>query len=58
VIWELIEFLTDRFYRFPKMFTSVGVTAGAAVVAALIVGVSILLTMLLQWRGQLWRWGW
>jgi hypothetical protein len=32
------------------MFTSVGVAASAAVAAALIVGVSILPTMLLQWR--------
>jgi hypothetical protein len=57
VLWELIEFLADSFYRFPDMFTSVGVAASAAVAAALIVGVSILPTMLLQWRGQLWRWG-
>jgi len=48
VLWELIKFLTDRFYRFPDMFTSVGVAASAAVTAALIVGVSILSTMLLQ----------
>jgi hypothetical protein len=39
------------------MFTSVGVAASAAVAAAVIVGVSILPTMLLQWWGQLWRWG-
>lgn len=48
MLWELIKFLTDRFYRFPDMFTSVGVAASAAVTAALIVGVSILSTMLLQ----------
>ncbi|KAH8747845.1 hypothetical protein F5882DRAFT_471101 [Hyaloscypha sp. PMI_1271] len=42
-------------FWFPDMFTSVGVAASAAVTAALIVGVSILPTMLLQWRGQLWR---
>jgi hypothetical protein len=37
------------------MFTSVGVAASSGVVAALIVGVSILPTMLVQWRGQKWR---
>jgi len=43
--------------RFPDMFTSVGVAASAGVAAALIVGVSILPTMLIQWRGQRWRGG-
>jgi hypothetical protein len=42
-------------FRFPDMFTSVGVAASAGVVAALIVGVSILPTVLVQWRGQKWR---
>jgi hypothetical protein len=37
------------------MFTSVGVAASAGVVTALIVGVSISPTMLVQWRGQKWR---
>jgi hypothetical protein len=34
------------------MFTNVGVANSAGIVAALIVGVSILPTMFLQWRGK------
>ena len=37
------------------MFTSVGVAASAGVATALIVGVSIVPTMLVQWRGSPWR---
>lgn len=39
------------FYRFPDMFTNVGVAASAGVAAALMIGVSILPTMFIQWRG-------
>jgi hypothetical protein len=37
------------------MFNNVGVAKSAGVAAALLVGVSLLPTMLLQWRGQAWR---
>lgn len=37
------------------MFTNVGVAASAGVATALIVGVSIFPTMLVQWRGKRWR---
>ena len=37
------------------MFTSVGVAASSGVVAALIVGVSILPTIFIQWRGDRYR---
>jgi hypothetical protein len=37
------------------MFTNVGVAASAGVCAALIVGVSIFPTILVQWRGKYWR---
>lgn len=39
------------------MFTSVGVAASAGVAAALIIGVSIMPTILVQWRGTKWRMG-
>jgi hypothetical protein len=42
-------------YRFPDMFDNVGVAKSAGVAAALLVGVSLLPTMVLQWRGQAWR---
>lgn len=37
------------------MFDNVGVAKSAGVATALLVGVSLLPTMLLQWRGQTWR---
>jgi hypothetical protein len=37
------------------MFTNVGVAASSGVVAALIVGVSILPTLFIQWRGDRYR---
>jgi hypothetical protein len=37
------------------MFNSLGVAKSAGVVAALIAGVSVIPTLLLQWRGQKWR---
>jgi hypothetical protein len=37
------------------MFTSVGVAASSGVAAALIVGVSILPTLFIQWRGERYR---
>ncbi|RDL29811.1 Uncharacterized protein BP5553_10676 [Venustampulla echinocandica] len=42
-------------FWFPAMFENVGVAASAGVVTALIVGVSILPTMLVQWRGPPFR---
>ncbi len=56
VLQQLFDVLADNAFRFPDMFTNVGVAASAGVTAALIVGVSILPTMLIQWRvGQRWR---
>lgn len=37
------------------MFDNVGVAKSAGVATALLVGVSLLPTMVLQWRGQVWR---
>ena len=37
------------------MFTNVGVAASGGVVAALIIGVSIFPTILVQWQGHKWR---
>lgn len=37
------------------MFTSVGVARSSGVVTALIVGVSVIPTMILHWRGHVWR---
>lgn len=37
------------------MFDSVGLSNSSAIVAALIVVLSIVPTVLLQWRGWLWR---
>jgi len=37
------------------MFTNIGVAKSAIVVSALIVGVSIIPTMALQWKGSSWR---
>lgn len=37
------------------MFTAVGLSNSSAIVAGLIVGLSIIPTVLLQFRGQAWR---
>jgi hypothetical protein len=37
------------------MFTNIGIAASGGVAAALIIGVSIFPTMLVQWRGDRWR---
>ena len=37
------------------MFTNVGVAASGGVVTALIIGVSIFPTILVQWQGHKWR---
>jgi hypothetical protein len=37
------------------MFTNIGVAASGGVAAALIIGVSVFPTMLVQWRGNKWR---
>ncbi|KAL1968706.1 hypothetical protein VTN77DRAFT_1532 [Rasamsonia byssochlamydoides] len=42
-------------FWFPDMFTNVGVANSSGVATALIVGVSVIPTLLLQWRGQTWR---
>jgi hypothetical protein len=41
--------------RFPAMFENVGVAASAGVAVALIVGVGILPTMVVHWRGPSFR---
>lgn len=47
--------LIQVYNRFPDMFENVGVAKSAGVATALLVGVSLIPTMLLQWRGQAWR---
>ncbi|KAJ5563807.1 hypothetical protein N7513_000049 [Penicillium frequentans] len=42
-------------FWFPNMFTNLGWNTGAGIAAALMVGVSVIPTMLLQWRGASWR---
>lgn len=42
-------------FWFTSMFDSVGLSKSSAIVAVLIVVLSIVPTVLLQWRGQLWR---
>ncbi|KAL1984502.1 hypothetical protein VTN96DRAFT_9101 [Rasamsonia emersonii] len=42
-------------FWFPDMFTNVGVANSAGVATALMVGVSVIPTLLLQWRGPTWR---
>ncbi|KAJ5715656.1 uncharacterized protein N7483_012837 [Penicillium malachiteum] len=42
-------------FWFPNMFTNVGWAGGAGIAVALMVGVSIIPTMLLQWRGSRWH---
>ena len=37
------------------MFTSVGLSNSAGIVTVLVVGVSVIPTLLLQWQGQAWR---
>lgn len=37
------------------MFTHVGVAKSAGVTTALLVGVSVIPTIFLQWRGRTWR---
>lgn len=39
------------------MFANVGLVSSAGIAVALIVGVSILPTILVQWKGQNWRGG-
>ena len=46
---------THSSLRFPSMFTSVGLSNSAGIVTALVVGVSVIPTLLLQWQGQTWR---
>lgn len=41
--------------RFPAMFEEVGVAESAGVCVALMVGVSVLPTMVLQWKGHSFR---
>ncbi|OAQ64368.2 MFS transporter [Pochonia chlamydosporia 170] len=42
-------------FWFPQMIENIGYARSTAVSTAMIVGVSILPTVLLQWRGRLWR---
>jgi hypothetical protein len=41
--------------RFPQMIENVGLAESSGVTTALIVGVSIIPTAFLQWRGSSWR---
>lgn len=46
-----------RLARFPTMIASVGLGASSGITTALIVGVSVLPTIILQWRGVFWHKG-
>lgn len=41
--------------RFPDMFDTVGIAKSSGVVTALLMGVSFIPTVILQWRGSKWR---
>eukprot|EP00136_Aspergillus_niger_P001056 XP_001389854.2 MFS multidrug transporter [Aspergillus niger CBS 513.88] len=42
-------------FWFPDMFDTVGIAKSSGVVTALLMGVSFIPTVILQWRGQKWR---
>jgi hypothetical protein len=42
-------------FWFPQMFEHVGIANSAGVAVAMLVGVSLVPTMILQWRGKLFR---
>lgn len=44
-----------RISRFPSMFASVGVAASSGIGAGLMVGVSVIPTLLVHWKGRSWR---
>lgn len=44
-----------RPFWFPYMFADVGLTASAGIGCALIIGVSVIPTLILHWRGRMWR---
>lgn len=41
--------------RFPQMFENVGFYGSTGIATALTVGVSVIPTILLQWKGCTWR---
>lgn len=53
LVRQVIGFLGP--FWFTSMFDSVGLSKSSAIVAVLIVVLSIVPTVLLQWRGRLWR---
>jgi hypothetical protein len=52
---SLAQFEANHVDRFPDMFSEVGLRASAGIVAILVVVVSIIPTILLQWKGKSWR---
>jgi hypothetical protein len=55
VVFHPRIFTITDFHRFPQMFEVVGWAGGAGIAIALMVGVSVLPTILVQWRGARWR---
>jgi hypothetical protein len=55
VVFHPRSFTITDFRRFPQMFEVVGWAGGAGIAIALMVGVSVLPTILVQWRGARWR---
>ena len=47
--------MSDISNRLPDMFETVGTANSAGVVVAMIVGVSVIPTIFLHWRGGHWR---
>lgn len=43
--------------RFPPMFENVGIAASSGITTALMVCISAIPTILLHWRGRVWRVG-
>lgn len=56
--WSIVLLLLYRganLVRFSPMFEDVGIAASSGVISALMVGVSVIPVILIQWKGQAWR---
>lgn len=54
-IIRLARDFTDASFRFPTMIENVGFYGSAGICTALMVGASMVSTVLLQWKGRSWR---
>ena len=46
---------TNEQHRFPTLIEEIGLSKSTAIFTAMIIGVSILPTMLVQWKGERWH---